>query len=56
MLNGSAEVPPESASVEEEEEKMPHLPSNLDEGHAVQNMDLPLAEIDSLIPSGHLPI
>ena len=38
-----------------EEKKMPHLPSDLDKGYSIQNMESPLTEIDSLIPSGTCP-
>jgi hypothetical protein len=38
-----------------EEEKMPQLPSNLDEGHAVHHMESPLAEMSSLVPYGQQP-
>jgi len=39
-----------------EEEKMPQRLNTLDEGHAVHHMESPLAEMSSLVPSGHLPI
>ena len=39
-----------------EEEKMPQLPRDLDEGHAIHHMESPLAEMSSLVPSGHQPI
>ncbi len=38
-----------------EEEKMPQRLNTLDEGHAVHHMESPLAEMSSLVPSGHLP-